>query len=115
MPRKSSKLAAGAVAIGTGAALMAALALGFEREFLSAPAGQAEVTVLAVQGERPQGRSSPQWFRYVVVLPDGTKGIFISDRLQRLGTRLIATVSRGRLSGRTWLSAPYRLVAEPAG
>lgn len=112
-PTKHAKLTAAAVAVGT-TALILTLLLVYEKDFLSTPAGQAEVVVVGVQGDKPQGKL-PAWFKYIVVLPDGTRGIFVSDRIQQSGERLLATVSRGRVTGRMWLGAPYRVLTDPVG
>jgi hypothetical protein len=89
------------------------LPVAFEQEWLSTPAGQAEATIIGVQDEKLQGKRSPAWFRHRVSLPDGSRAVFVSDRVHQPGSRILATVSRGRITGRTWLTAPYRLVGGP--
>ena len=46
-------------------------------------------------------------FRYVVRLPDGGEGRFVSETTYRVGTRLRAAVWRSRISGRVFVSGPY--------
>ena len=94
--------------------LSAAAPLAFEREFLSSSQGEAAVTIIGVQDDRPQGRRTPAAFRYRVSLRDGSRALFVSDRVQQPGSELIVTVSRGRLTGRLWLTDPYRPAGTPA-
>ena len=107
-----SKGRALAVCIAMAALLSAPLA--FEREFLSSSQGEAAVTIIGVQDDRPQGRRTPAAFRYRVSLRDGSRALFVSDRVQQPGSELIVTVSRGRLTGRLWLTDPYRPAGTPA-
>ncbi len=88
-----------------------AVPIAFEREFVSVPGGQTEAVVLRVEAERPSA-VGPAWFRYVAQLPNGSGAVLASDHLYRPGTRLIVTISRGRITGRTWLSGPYHMLSE---
>jgi hypothetical protein len=97
------------VVVGT----LLAFPIAFEQEMLSVSEGQAEVTVIGVQDDKPQGKRAPAWFRYNVSLSDGSRAVFISERVQQPGARIIATVSRGRITGRMWLTGPYRQVGPP--
>jgi hypothetical protein len=97
------------IVIGT----LLTLPIAFEQEMLSVSEGQAEVTVIGIQDDKPQGKRAPAWFRYNVSLSNGSRAVFIFDRVQESGARIIATVSRGRITGRTWLTGPYRQVGPP--
>lgn len=97
-----------ALAVGIAAVALLLAPLVLEREFLSSPQGETVVTISGVQDERPQGTRTPASFRYRVSLKDGSQALFISDRIQPEGTDLIVTVLRGRLTGRLWLTGPYR-------
>jgi hypothetical protein len=112
---KASTARVVAIVLGTTISALILFAVAFERDLLSVPMGQAEVVVIRIQDDKPQGKLNPAWFRYLVALPDGTKATFVSDRMQRPGSRLVVTMSRGRVSRRVWLSGPYRLTAEPSG
>jgi hypothetical protein len=83
-----------------------------EEHLLSSPAVPVLVTVIRAEAAIPSDET-PGFFRYVVSLPDGTKGRFASERLFRPGTRLQVMHSRGRLSGRIRLGSPYRVIFEP--
>ena len=93
-------------------ALLAA-PIAFEQEMLSVSEGQVEVTVIGIQDDRPQGNRTPAWFRYNVSLSDGSRAVFISERVLQSGTRIVANVCRGRITGRVWLTGPYHLVGSP--
>src|SRR5262245_22621479 len=106
--RKASVDKALALIVVIGALLTFPIA--FEQEMLSVSEGQAEVTVIGIHDDKPQGTRAPSLFRYNVSLPDGSRALFISERVQQPGTRILATVSRGRITGRMWLTGPYRQV-----
>lgn len=103
-----------ALAVGIGMVGLLSSPIVFEREFLSSPGGEAAVTIIGVQDDRPQERRTPASFRYRVSLDDGSRSLFVSDRIQRPGSKLIVTVLRGRLTGRLWLTDPYRPAGAPA-
>ena len=108
-----SKVKSGLLIVGTIVVPLAMLAIAYEKDFVSRPAGQMEIVIVRVQVDKPQGRQSPPWIRYVVALPDGSRGIFVSEQLHRPGTRILATVSRGRITDRTWFGSPYVVLPGP--
>jgi hypothetical protein len=82
---------------------------------LSGPATATPVTIVAIESISPSDDDSPGYITYGVRLPDGTKARFISARTHKPGTRLMAMVSRGRVTGRTIVSSPYAVLPiEPA-
>jgi hypothetical protein len=83
-----------------------------EAEFLSDPIGTTEVTVSGVEAGR-SAEKHPTSFRHLVVLADGSRNSFVCARIHRPGEKLMVTASRGRLTGRVWLSVPYRVLAAP--
>jgi hypothetical protein len=82
------------------------LPLGLESYFLAVPLGQLEVTVVQVESGSPQ-EETPAEFRHIVALPDGSRKRFVAARIYRPGEKLVVTVSRGRITQRIWLGAPY--------
>jgi len=88
--------------------VVAAMPVAFEEQFLSVTAGQATATVVLVQASQP-GNDAPGAFRYVVALADNSKNMFVCEKLLYPGDKLIVTVSRGRITGRVWLGAPWRV------
>jgi hypothetical protein len=98
-----------AVALVAGGAVLAVV---LESRLLSVPLGQVEVKVVRVQGGSPQDES-PASFRHMVVLPDGSERLFISEQIHRPGERIVVSLSRGRITGRLWLGAPYRVLPLP--
>jgi hypothetical protein len=93
-------------------AAVAIMAFSLEGYLLSVPMGQVNVTVIRVEGGTPQ-EEVPASFRHVVALPDGSEGRFTSGRLHRPGEKLVVTASRGRLTGRVRLDAPYAVLTSP--
>ena len=88
--------------------LMGALgAVAFEHQFFSGPATATAVTITAVERTDPADDDSPSRIVYVVKLPDGRTAYLASERAHRPGTRLIAMVSRGGLTGRMLVAPPY--------
>ena len=105
-----------AVMTGIVALLITGLLVANEQAFLSVPLGQVEATVVRLQDGKPQAaKGAPPWFRYAVVLSDGQQAMFVSDHVHSPGVRLRATVSRGRITHRTWLGPPYVVLAEQPG
>ena len=49
-------------------------------------------------------------FHYVVTLPDGSRGRLASEHLFKPGDRLLAMISHGRVTHRTFITPPYRLL-----
>ena len=87
--------------------LMAALgAVAFEQQFFSGPLTATPLTITAVQRAHAD-HDSPTRFVYVVKLSDGRPARFTSERVYQPGTRLVAMVSRGVLTGRTLVGPPY--------
>jgi hypothetical protein len=88
------------VASGFGALLL-------EGHFLSGPATATRVTITAIESVSHADENSPGYITYKVSLPDGRSARFTSSQTHRPGTRLMAMVSRGRLTGRTIVTSPY--------
>jgi len=80
-----------------------------EEYFLVTPAQATSVTVVRIENSLQTGEG-PLYFRYAVTLPDGSQGRLWSEHLFKAGTRLSAMISRGRLTGRTIVKPPYRLL-----
>lgn len=78
-----------------------------EKAFLSTPAHATPVTITAIENASHADEETPMYFHYVVTLPDGSSGRFASQTPHRPGEHLMAMVSRGRLTGRIIVSAPY--------
>lgn len=83
----------------------------FESPALSGPATATPVTITAIESVHHGDEDSPSYIVYRVSLPDGRMARFSSQRTHPPGTRLVAMVSRGRLTGRTFVASPY--VVEP--
>ncbi len=83
-----------------------------EEHVLSSAPVAVEFTVLRVESGVPP-EEAPALFRHLVSLPDGTELRLESPRLFRPGSRVEGVMTRGRISGRLRLSAPYRLVSQP--
>ena len=83
-----------------------------EEHVLSSSPVAVEVTVLRVESGMPQDEV-PALFRHWVRLPDGTETRLESARLFSPGSKVEGILTRGRISGRLRLGAPYRLVSEP--
>ena len=116
MGSSPSSLKTVALISGIVVLLIAGLLIANEQAFLSVPSGQAKATIVRLQDGKPQGKAgAPPAFRYVVALPDGQHAIFVSDRVHPPGVELLATVSRGRITRRTWLGPPYVVLAEQPG
>jgi len=104
---------AGRVAAGVlMLAALAAIPFLLEGQFLSVPMGQVEATVVQIEAGRPADED-PARFVYLVALGDGSKKRFVCDRILQPGDGLLVTASRGRLTGRIRLGAPYRVVPRP--
>jgi hypothetical protein len=84
----------------------------FEEHVLSTPPVTVEVTVLRVESGAPP-EETPAVFRHWVRLPDGAETRLESPRVFRPGSRVEGILTRGLISGRVRLGAPYRLLAEP--
>ena len=110
-PMSMAGIAGGAALVVLAVCLFAVL---FEGQCLSVPVGQTEATVIRL-GSGRAADEHPASFRYLVQLPDGSRHPFICERIHRPGERLMATSTRGRLTGRVRLGAPYAVVAEPPG
>ncbi len=80
-----------------------------EGQFFSVPIGQAEVEVVRLQSGMPPDEG-PAVYRHLVRLSDGSLRVFVSQRVHQPGEKLVVTVTRGRLTGRTRLGALYRAV-----
>lgn len=88
------------------------IALAFEPYLLAEPIGQVEVTIVEVAGGAPAD-DMPASFHYFVKLADGSRLPFSAEHIHRPGEKLLVTASRGRLSGRLRLDAPYRVSVSP--
>ena len=89
---------------------LAFLAVLLENQFLSVPIGQMEVRVVRIEAGRPSDET-PAVYAYLVRLSDGSSTRFLCDRILRPGDVVLVTASRGRLTRRVRLSAPYRVVS----
>ena len=78
-----------------------------ERQFFSGPVTATPLTVTAIERTVPADDDSPGHIVYVVKLPDGRTTRLTSERTYRPGTRLLAMVSRGGLTGRTLVGPPH--------
>ena len=83
----------------------------FESLAFSGPATATPVTITAIEAATHAREESPSRFVYRVSLADGRTARLASERAHQPGTRLVAMVSRGRLTGRTFVASPY--VVEP--
>lgn len=98
-----ARIALGIVAavVGLGGSILL-----LEPSVLSVPAGQLEVQVVSVQDGQPPDEM-PAAYRHLVRLRDGTERTFVSQDIHRPGERLVVFLSRGLVTGRTWLGSPY--------
>jgi hypothetical protein len=71
---------------------------------LASPARATAVTVDAVESLAQGEHTEP---RYRVRLPDGSSGRLSTPRVLQVGDRLTAMVSRGRITGRTFVTPPH--------
>jgi hypothetical protein len=78
-----------------------------ESHFLATPAEPTAVTVGWIENAEHADEETPMYFHYVVTLPDGSRGRLASEHLFKPGDRLVAMISRGRVTGRTIISPPY--------
>ena len=83
-----------------------------ERHVLVTPPAVMDLQIVRVEGTSPGDETQLTTFRYIVALPDGAEGRFVSERTYRVGTRLTATVWRSRLSSRAFVAGPYKVLAE---
>jgi hypothetical protein len=93
-------------------ALLGLVAVWLEGPLLKMPVGQTTVTVVRIRGGTPTDEL-PASYRYAVELPDGSTQTVALGRLHRPGERLLLTASRGMLTGRIRLGAPYVVIADP--
>jgi hypothetical protein len=104
--RSTAAIVGWAVALLTGSLLLTLPFL--EKDIFATPAHATRVTILAVENTGHPDEDTPMHFQYSVVLPDGSRGRLSSQLLHRPGAHLLAMVSRGRFTGRVFVSAPYR-------
>jgi hypothetical protein len=71
---------------------------------LASPASATAVTVMTVVSLAQHEHTEP---RYRVRLPDGANAILETPRVLQVGDRLTAMVSRGRITGRVFVSPPH--------
>jgi hypothetical protein len=90
-------------ALGIAVALTAVV---FEMHFFAGPAAATPVTITAVE-RSPADDDAPTRFAYLAKLPDGRTERLMSERTFEPGTRLLAMVSRGGLTGRSLVGPPY--------
>ncbi len=88
---------------------VAALTLSLEPYVFSAPMGQMTVTIVRIEVGSPADER-PASYHYLVKLPDQSMGRLICERILQPGARLVVTASRGRITGRVRLGAPYRVM-----
>jgi hypothetical protein len=107
--KRASRIYAG-IAVGLVLASFPALALVFgERVVLASAAIPLVVTVVEADRVHAHG-DAPAELRYQVMLPDGVMAHLWSPHVYAVGDRLSAMVSRGRLTGRVFVTAPYAVL-----
>ena len=79
----------------------------FEGHLLSTPATAMAVTITAIESASHADEEPAGSITYRVSLADGSQARFTSSRSYAVGTRLVAMVARGRLTGRIIVTAPY--------
>jgi hypothetical protein len=105
--RRRSPLEIGLTALGMVVVTSGLGALLLEGHFFTGPATATPVTITAIVSVSHADEDSPGYITYNVSLPDGRPARFTSPQTYRPGTRLMAMVSRGRLTGRTIVASPY--------
>ncbi len=95
----------GILAMLVGVAVLVAVL--FESQALPGPATATPVTITAIESVAHADEGAPSRYVYRVRLPDGRTARFSSQRVHQPGTRLVAMVSRGWLTGRTIVAPPY--------
>ena len=105
--RRRSPLEIGLPALGMLVVASGLAALLLEGHFFSGPATATPVTITAIESVSHANEDSLGYITYRVSLPDGRLARLTSPRTHRPGTRLMAMVSRGRLTGRTIVASPY--------
>jgi hypothetical protein len=103
--------------VGAGFVLILAISgiVGFswiEETFFTTGSERVVLEVLRMEGTNPGGQTTLTTFRYIVALPDRTEARLVSGRMYRVGTRLEANTSRGRITKRVFVGGPYIVVAE---
>ena len=114
----TSRVSARRVTLG-GAGVLLILALsgtvGFswiEETFFTMGSQRVVLQVIRMEGANPGDQTSLTTFRYIVALPDGAEARLVSERMYRIGTRLEANISRGRITKRVLVAGPYSVLAE---
>ncbi len=110
--RRRSTLQIVLIGLGITAVGCALGVLALESLLFSGPAEATPVTITAVETAAHAGENSPGHFVYRVRLPDGSHARFESPRTHRVGTRPRARVSKGRITGRTFVMSPYAVLPD---
>jgi hypothetical protein len=84
-------------------------ALVFEHVLFASPAAPAVITITTIEAAHAGG-DGPASLRYRVALPDGSPAVFATPNVYGVGDRLSAMVSRGRMTGRVFVTAPYAVL-----
>ena len=106
--RSTRELVIGGVVLALVASVFGAVLL--EPHFFSGSATAMPVTIAAIESVSHADEDSPGFITYMVTLPDGSQARFTSPRTNRPGTRLLAMVSRGWITGRTIVASPYSIL-----
>jgi hypothetical protein len=83
-----------------------------EETFFTTGSDRVVLQVIRMEGTNPGDQTSLTTFHYIVALPDRTEARLISERTYRVGTRLEANISRGRITKRVLVAGPYVVLAE---
>ena len=83
-----------------------------EETFFTMGSDRVVLQVIRMEGTNPGDQTSLTTFRYIVALPDRTEARLVSERMYRVGTRLDASISRGRITKRVFVAGPYSVLAE---
>jgi hypothetical protein len=97
-------------ALGIAIAGLAIGTIAFESHLFPGDATATRVTITGIERIAHADENSSGYTIYTVRLPDGSHALFGSPRTHAAGTRLVAMVSRGRLTGRPFVTAPYSVV-----
>ena len=81
----------------------------FEHVLFASPAAPAVVTITTIETAHAGGEG-PASLRYRVALADGSAALFATPNVYAVGDRLSAMVSRGRVTGRVFVTSPYAVL-----
>jgi len=110
--RERSTLAVAIILVGIAAVGILLGTLQLEGDFFSGPATETPVTIIAIESVSDADAYTTRSVTYRVSLADGTQATLASPRTHKSGTRLVAMVSRGRITGRIFVTSPYRVLPD---